>query len=93
MILQQQQATTVGAHVLLPLAVNSKSVRKVDSLPPLGFNPATFGMQAHISHRSAKSQPCHPCTSLKNKGVGLGRVVREVRQHPDDHEFEFQRWQ
>jgi hypothetical protein len=26
-------------------------------------------------------------------GVGLGRVVREVRQHPDDHEFESQRWQ
>jgi hypothetical protein len=26
-------------------------------------------------------------------GVGLGRVVRKVRQHPDDHEFESQRWQ
>jgi hypothetical protein len=26
-------------------------------------------------------------------GVGLGRVVREVLQHPDDHEFESQRWQ
>jgi hypothetical protein len=26
-------------------------------------------------------------------GVGLGRVVRKVRQHPDDHEFEFQQWQ
>jgi hypothetical protein len=25
--------------------------------------------------------------------VGLGRVVREVRQHPEDHEFESQRWQ
>jgi hypothetical protein len=25
--------------------------------------------------------------------VGLGRVVREVRQHPDNHEFESQRWQ
>jgi hypothetical protein len=24
---------------------------------------------------------------------GLGRVVREVRQHPEDHEFESQRWQ
>jgi hypothetical protein len=23
-------------------------------------------------------------------GVGLGRVVRKVRQHPDDHKFEFQ---
>jgi hypothetical protein len=26
-------------------------------------------------------------------GVGLGWVVRKVRQHPDDHEFESQRWQ
>jgi hypothetical protein len=26
-------------------------------------------------------------------GVGLGRVVRKVRQHPDDHDFESQRWQ
>jgi hypothetical protein len=26
-------------------------------------------------------------------GVGLGRVVRKVRQHADDHEFESQRWQ
>jgi hypothetical protein len=25
--------------------------------------------------------------------VGLGRVVRKVRQHPEDHEFESQRWQ
>jgi hypothetical protein len=26
-------------------------------------------------------------------GVGLGRMVREVRQHPEDHRFESQRWQ
>jgi hypothetical protein len=26
-------------------------------------------------------------------GVGLGRVVRKVRQHPDDHEFESQQRQ
>jgi hypothetical protein len=25
--------------------------------------------------------------------VGFGRVVRKVRQHPDDHEFESQQWQ
>jgi hypothetical protein len=29
----------------------------------------------------------------QKRGVGLGRVVREVRQHPEDHEFESQRWQ
>jgi hypothetical protein len=27
------------------------------------------------------------------QGVGLGWVVREVRQHPEDHVFESQRWQ
>jgi hypothetical protein len=26
-------------------------------------------------------------------GVGLGRVVRKMCQHPDDHEFESQQWQ
>jgi hypothetical protein len=25
--------------------------------------------------------------------VGLGQVVKEVRQHPEDHEFESQQWQ
>jgi hypothetical protein len=29
--------------------------------------------------------------NLKKKP--LGRVVREVRQHPEDHEFESQWWQ
>jgi hypothetical protein len=47
----------MSTHVLLPLAVNSKSERKVDSLPPLGFEPVTFGTLAHFSDRSAKSHP------------------------------------
>jgi hypothetical protein len=34
---------------------------------------------------------CHS-DLLYIKGMGLGRVVRKVRQHPDDHEFESQRW-
>jgi hypothetical protein len=34
------------------------------------------------------------CSVKVNRiGVGLGRVVRKVRQHPDDHEFESQQWQ
>jgi hypothetical protein len=33
----------MGAYVQLPLAVNNKSERKVDSLPLLGLKPATFG--------------------------------------------------
>jgi hypothetical protein len=43
--------------VLLPLAVNSKSERKVDSLPPLRLVSATFGTPAHFSDRSAKFLP------------------------------------
>jgi hypothetical protein len=34
-----------------------------------------------------------PQKNVSIKGVGLGRVVRKVRQHPEDHEFESQRWQ
>jgi hypothetical protein len=45
------------------------------------------------------SNPSAGCEShfhsdlLLTVGVGLGRVVRKVRQHPDDHEFKSQRWQ
>jgi hypothetical protein len=46
-------------HVLLPLAVNSKSERKVDSLLPLEFEPVTFGMLAYLSDRSAKFHPLY----------------------------------
>jgi hypothetical protein len=45
----------MSAHVLPPLAVYSKSERKVNSLPPLEFEPATFGMLAHLSVHSVKS--------------------------------------
>jgi hypothetical protein len=47
----------MSAHVLPPLAVNSKSERKVNSLPPLGFGLVIFGMLAHLSNHSAKSHP------------------------------------
>jgi hypothetical protein len=47
--LNSRQSTTMSPHVLLPLAVNSKSERKVDSLPLLGFEPAIFGLQMHVS--------------------------------------------
>jgi hypothetical protein len=36
---------------------------------------------------------CCCCFLFNVKGVGLGRVVREVRLHPEDHRFESQRWQ
>jgi hypothetical protein len=43
--------------MLPPLAVNSKSEREVNSLPPLGFQPVIIGMLAHLSNNSAKSHP------------------------------------
>jgi hypothetical protein len=45
----------MGAYVLLPLAVNSKSERKVNSLPSLGFEPVIFGMLAHLSDNFSQS--------------------------------------
>jgi hypothetical protein len=39
-----------------PLAVNSKSERKVNSLPPLEFELVIIGMLAHLSNHSTKSQ-------------------------------------
>jgi hypothetical protein len=43
----------MSTHVLPPL--NNKLERKVNSLPPLGFEPVIFGMLAHLSNHSAKS--------------------------------------
>jgi hypothetical protein len=37
------------------ILVNSKSERKVNSLPPLGFELVISGMLAHLSNHSAKS--------------------------------------
>jgi hypothetical protein len=45
----------MGAHVLLLLAVKSKSERKVDLLPQLRLEPVTFGTQVHISHTARPS--------------------------------------
>jgi hypothetical protein len=39
----------MGAHVLLPLAVNNISERKVDSPLQQGLEPMTFDTQAHLS--------------------------------------------
>jgi hypothetical protein len=51
------QATTIGAHVLLPLAIDNKSKQKVDSLPLLEGEPSTFCMQGHLADSSSKSHP------------------------------------
>jgi hypothetical protein len=44
----------MGAHVQLPLAVNSQPEQKFNSLPLLGLNPATFGSPLHCFDHSAK---------------------------------------
>jgi hypothetical protein len=45
------------------------------------FNSMTRGVENH--------SPTHKMRS----GIQDGRVVREVRSHPEDHKFESQRWQ
>jgi hypothetical protein len=55
----RQANSTRSAQVLPPLAANSKSEGKVNSLPPLGFEPVIFGMLAHLSNHSAKSHPMY----------------------------------
>jgi hypothetical protein len=45
-----------GSAAILPSS-ESSSEWKVHSLPPLGFEPATFSMLAHLSEHSAKSHP------------------------------------
>jgi hypothetical protein len=47
----------MGAHVLLNLSQPAANQNRDDSLPMLGFEPATIGMLAHLSDRSAKSHP------------------------------------
>jgi hypothetical protein len=61
-----RQPVTMGAHVLLQLTVNSKAERKVDSLPPMGFEPATPGTVAHLSDRSAKYLAHPKCCCSNN---------------------------
>jgi hypothetical protein len=68
----------MSAHVLPPLAVNSNSERKVNSLPPLGFERVIFGMLVHLYDHSAKSHPISDQhfflfsgSSLKSKVVDL----------------------
>jgi hypothetical protein len=56
-VCNSRQANSMSAHVLLPLAVNSKLERKVNSLPPLGFELVIIGMLAHLSKYSTKSHP------------------------------------
>jgi hypothetical protein len=53
----QQTGNHNGRSCTATYTVYSKSERKVDSLPPLRFEPATFGTQAHFSDLSAKSHP------------------------------------
>jgi hypothetical protein len=59
----------MSAHVLPPLAVNSKSERKVNSMPLLGLKLVIFGMLAHLSDHSAKSHPIVSMRAWLNKAL------------------------
>jgi hypothetical protein len=61
-------------------------------------NQAYCGRGVKYKAISCQTSPRHmegasSCSATGKNGVGLGRVVRKVREHPDDHEFESQRWQ
>jgi hypothetical protein len=66
------------AHILPPLAVNSKSERKVNSLSPLGFELVIFGMLAHLCDHSTKSHP-HNINVWKLLSFLVGRGHPELR--------------
>jgi hypothetical protein len=74
---------------LLPLTVNSKSEWKVDSLPPLGLEPATFGTHTHLSGRSAKSLPK---ASGKLWHLGLFCVLLLLLLHSPCTQEEMRMW-
>jgi hypothetical protein len=62
----------MSAHILAILAVDRKSEWKVNSLPPLGFEPVIFGMLAHLSDHSAKS---HLTIGRAGQIVFIGNVL------------------
>jgi hypothetical protein len=68
----------MSAQVLPPLVVNSKSKRKINSLPPLGFELVIIGMLAHLSNHSAKS---HPIAFWLT--AGGERVKQKIAKDPD----------
>jgi hypothetical protein len=47
----------MSTHILPPLAVNNKSERKVNSLPPMGLELVIIRMLAHLSNHSTNSHP------------------------------------
>jgi hypothetical protein len=67
----------MGAHILLHLAVNSKSELKVDSLPPLGLDLVTFGTLEHLSDHSAPT-PLSLALSL-SPNAGDSKWVRGLK--------------
>jgi hypothetical protein len=73
----------MGVHELLSLVMNSKSGRILDSLPPIGLEPATFGTQAHLSDRWAKSHLNSISIMLDNWAVSCfqstNRILKEAK--------------
>jgi hypothetical protein len=77
-------------HVLPPLTVNSKSERKVNSLPLLEFEPVIFGMLAHLSNHSAKSHPPMHGEHQLLRNIHLTSLCNRHRHH---HRRLLQLWQ
>jgi hypothetical protein len=78
-----------------PLALLKEEFCCCTSLPTLDttitmLEQCTKNITKHILWRNCGVEECEKKVI---RGGGLGRVVREVRQHSKDHEFESQRWQ
>jgi hypothetical protein len=70
--------------------ISARSVVWPDARPIFLLRPTNNERKRKSEKVITNSKACLPETL---SGVGLGRVVREVRQHPDDHKFDSQRWQ
>jgi hypothetical protein len=79
-----------SAHVLPPLAVNSKSEQKVNSLPLLGFKLVIIGILALFSnystkshHRSVKKKKTHKHTHTHTptKMLGISKLRKAATQN------------
>jgi hypothetical protein len=68
----------MSAHIPQPLAVNSKSEQKENSLPLLRFEPVTFRMLSHLSDHSAKSHPILKVTKKKKTNKQTNKHTQQM---------------
>jgi hypothetical protein len=94
-------ASKLSQASLFPITLSGTEIPFAEKVKNLGvLLDQTFSIENHISLlckaaylQLRKIARIWQYLTAESLGVGLGRVVRKMRQHPDDHEFESQRWQ